>query len=268
MPVPPATAPFSPLQVSAGAFVGTLDALAQALRSGQVRPDEVPLLHITRELIARSEELSADDRAEALPPLASVIALKARLLLPQRQTVTDDGDGDSGGFADDGLSDLLEGVEALAELDTLVSFLSRRRAERSGLIAPRPLPLNLPRKQRPAAGKAGLARLVKAAQHAVREVAPPLLARERLTLADALGALRAFGLRLRHFTLLSVPISDWAERTTYFAALLEGVKEGLLSAEQATPFADIHIATLEHEAKGDTRATGDTGDTRSDLNLS
>lgn len=238
MSAPPSAA----LQVSAGGFTGTLGELGQALRMGTVLPAEVPLLDITRQVIARAQGLDPSERAEALPPLAQVIALKARLLLPQPEIQAD---ADGWETAEDDYEDVLQGVEALAELDELVGFLARRRAERVGLIAARPLPLNLPRKQRPAAGPAGLAKLLKAAQNAVREVPAPLLARERLTLAGALEALRAFGRKLGHFTLLGVPAAGWNERSTYFAALLEGVKEGDFSAEQSEPYADIAVVALK-----------------------
>lgn len=225
-------------------FSGTLTELASALRSERVRPGDVPLLSLTRELLARiaAQQLTPDEHAETLPVLAGVIALKVRLLLPRPEAPpsTENDDWDE-------LDDVLEGVEALAELGELVSFLSRRRSERAGLIAARPLDLEWPRRVRPSVGRAGLARLVKAAQGAVREVQVPLLSRERLTLAGALRALRAFGTRLRTFTFLSVPVADWGERATYFSALLEGVKDGSFSVEQAETFGDIEVRQLGEE---------------------
>ncbi|MCP6468155.1 hypothetical protein NL473_29210, partial [Klebsiella pneumoniae] len=63
---------------------------------------------------------------DLLPTLAAVIALKARLLLPQPDA--DDPEPDGGW--DEPLDDVLGGVEALAELDALVGFLAARRRER------------------------------------------------------------------------------------------------------------------------------------------
>lgn len=225
-------------------FSGTLSELAAELRSERLGPGEVPLLLLTREVLTRvaARQLTEGEHAETLPLLAGVIALKARLLLPKPEVLAAD---DAGEW--DELEDVLESVEALAELDALVSFLSQRRSERAGLIAARPLDLQLPRKARPAAGSAGLAKLVKAAQSAVREVQVPLLSRERLTLAGALRALGAFGTQLQTFTFFSVPVKDWGERATYFSALLEGVKAGMFSVEQAEPFADIEVRHLREE---------------------
>lgn len=224
-------------------FEGSLAELASALRAGRVLASEVPLLTLTREVLAWVQDLTgesaaafADHHPDLLPTLANVIALKARLLLPQPEpeALPDD-------FVDELLEEVVEGVEALAELDFLVAFLATRREERAGLLPARPVPLELPRRERRRNPQGSLARLVKAAQSAVRQVEVPLLARDRLTLADALRALRAFGKRLKTFTFRGIPAQDWGEQTTYFAALLEGVKEGNFSVQQAEAYGEIQV---------------------------
>lgn len=224
-------------------FEGSLSELASALRSGQVAPGEVPLLRLTREVLSWVEALSGpladsitDAQPELLPTLATVIAVKARLLLPPPEP--DDTAPDP---VDDLLDEVVGGVEALAELDALANFLATRRRERQGLLPARAVPLDLPRRERPSNPQGSLARLVSAARSTVRTVQVPLLARERLTLADALRALRAFGARLRTFTFRGVPTQDWGERTTYFAALLEGVKEGSFQARQDEIYGEIIV---------------------------
>ena len=236
-------------------FTGTLGELAAALRSGQVLPGEVPLLRLTREVLAWAERVTgqssaahtghwADAHPDLLPTLAGVIALKARLLLP-RPAPEDAADEWSGDYGDGGLDDVLEGVEALAELGSLVAFLAARRQAREGLLPARPAPVTLPRRERPRNPQGSLARLVRAAQNAVRQVEVPLLARERLSLADALAALRAFGSRLRVFGFWTVHAGDWGERTTYFAALLEGVKEGSFEVEQPQMYGEIRVSATQ-----------------------
>ncbi|QFP75518.1 ScpA family protein [Deinococcus sp. AJ005] len=222
------------------AFTGTLAELASALRGGRVLPQEVGLLTLTRGVLAWVQRLTGGSFAEAhpdlLPTLATVIALKARLLLPQPEPEAWHEDA-----PDELLEELLEGVEALAELDELVGFLMARRREREGLIPARPVTLDLPRRERPRNPAGSLAKLVRAAQNAVRQVNTPLLSRDRLTLADALHALRAFGTRLRHFTFWGLPAQNWNEQATYFAALLEGVKEGEFSVKQTEVYGDIAV---------------------------
>lgn len=226
-------------------FTGSLADLAAALRAGQLLPAEVPLLDLTRAVLTWAQgwrdahaRSSGGADLELLPPLATVIALKARLLLPQPEAeALPDGDPDD-------FDDVLEGVEALAELGELVRFLSERRREREGLIAARPIELHLPRRERPrkpGSAALGLDRLVRAARNAVRDVQVPLLAIERLSLAGALKALRAFAGRLGFFAFDAVPAQDWGERTTYFAALLEGVKAGDFSATQDEAYGVIQV---------------------------
>lgn len=236
---PPPAVPATGFTVRLPDFTGTLSDLASALRAGRVLPQEVPLLALTREVLAWAGTLGGGSEVspEALPALANVIALKARLLLPQPGA----DDPDPGDFADELFGEVLEGVEALAELDALVGFLAARRREREGLIPARAFPVDLPRRERRSNPQGSLAKLVRAAQNAVRQVEVPLLARDRLTLADALSALRAFGSRLRTFTFRGIPAADWGERTTYFAALLEGVKEGSFSAEQGGVYGEIQV---------------------------
>ncbi|PNY82830.1 segregation and condensation protein A [Deinococcus koreensis] len=218
-------------------FHGSLAELASALRTGRILPTEVPLLRLTREVLAWVEAVAQLNQPELLPALATVIAVKARLLLPQPEP---DDDPDVQG---DLLDEVVGGVEALAELDALVTFLSARRREREGLVPAQPVAVDLPRRERPRNPQGSLARLVRAAQNAVRQIEVPLLARDRLTLQGALNALRSFGLRLRSFTFRGIPTQDWGERTTYFAALLEGVKEGSFEARQDEVYGDIAVTS-------------------------
>ena len=249
----------SSFHVQLPAFEGTLGELAAALRSGQVLPGEVPLLHLTREVQAWAAQVTgqsptafADAHPDLLPTLAGVIALKARLLLPrpEPEDILDDWGGD------DSFDEVLEGVEALAELGLLVAFLAARRQAREGLLPARPAPVTLPRRERPRNPQGSLAKLVRAAQNAVRQVEVPLLARERLSLADALAALRAFGSRLGVFGFWTVHAGDWGERTTYFAALLEGVKEGSFQVEQPEMYGEIQVHATQSAPKEETGGEG------------
>jgi len=229
-------------------YSGDLTGLAQRLRAGSVLPAQVPLLRLTRELLAWATRFAAahpETYAELLPGLAGVIALKARLLLPAPEA---DLQGDLDDWDDDpDPGDVLGGVQALEQLGLLVQLLSQRRQARQGLIPATRLELGLPRRPGKASGKQGLEKLVKAARNAVRDVSVPLLSVERLTLQDALKALRAFAGRLGLFTFGAVPASDWGERSTYFSALLEGVKAGDFVVEQQEMYGEIVVARSERE---------------------
>gem|GEM_PF-1416098 len=231
-----------------GHYSGDLTGLAQRLRAGSVTPPQVPLLRLTRELLAwatRFAALHPETYAELLPGLAGVIALKARLLLPAPEPEPQ-GDGDNWDDDPDPGS-VLGGVQALEQLGLLVQLLSQRRQARQGLIPATRLDLGLPRRPGKASGQQGLEKLVKAARNAVRDVSVPLLSVERLTLQDALKALRAFAGRLNIFTFGSVPAQDWGERSTYFSALLEGVKAGDFVVEQLEMYGEIVVARSRTE---------------------
>lgn len=240
-------------------FTGTLSELSVTLQKGKLDPSEVPLLRLTRELLQWAQEVTgqqpvtlANSHPDLLPMLANVIALKARLLLPPPDTATNDEWNEDAEWTEwaegtETTDPTLDGVEMLAELETLVSFLSGRRKQREGVIAVRGETPKLPRKERKPNPKRSLAKLFAVAQQAVKhiDVSVPLLARERLSLNDALSALRAFGSRLKQFCFDGVPAQNWSERTTYFAALLEGVKEGTFAIQQTQQFGNIDITHLK-----------------------
>lgn len=229
-------------------FCGSLTELAALLRGGGLEPSAVPLLQLTRAVLAWAEQITgqqpaklANTHPDLLPSLAAVIALKAKLLLPVPEETDSYPDEDDWEYSEG--DPTTTGVEMLAELESLVSFLAERRKTRQNVIAVRGETPKLPRRQRKPNPNGSLSRLFAAAQQAVRQVDVPLLARERLSLSDALAALRAFGQRLGHFCFGNVTVNDWGERTTYFAALLEGIKQGDFVAEQGEQFGEIAIST-------------------------
>jgi segregation and condensation protein A len=226
-------------------FEGTLLELAAALRAGKLEPAFVPLLELTRSVLLRFETLrteleivsigSLDLASEALPHLAGVIELKARLLLPRPIKIHYEDAND----IDASLEDVLSGVEALAQLEGAIAFLRDRRKERSKLLVASPVPVNLPRKMRPLTQ--GLGDLVEAAKRRVREVNLFDLSHDRLTLPQALERLNEFGRKLKRFFFADIPAEDWGERTVLFSAMLEGVRAGELEVEQPEIYGAIEI---------------------------
>lgn len=241
-------------------FQGSLPELGTALRTGQILPNDVPLLQLTHDVLAwiqiSNTEASPqyqipdtisfiDCHPDLLPALANVIALKTRLLLPQ-PTEEEKAEVPE----DEALDELIESVETLAELDHLVAFLSIRRQDRISLIPANPIPLKLPRKEHPHHPQRSLDKLIKAAKQAVRQINTPLLSRERLTLADALYSLRELGRNLKSFSFWSITTAHWSDRTTYFAALLEGIKEGSFTVQQDDTFGKIEVYIVQDITNG------------------
>jgi segregation and condensation protein A len=238
-------------------FEGTLLELAAQLRAGKLRPIQVPLLKLTRDVLERFHALrgelelskgdvdatfrtsSLDLASEALPHLAGVIELKTRLLLPRQPSVAEEGDAN----IDADLEDVLEGVEALAKLEGAIQFLRDRRRERSLLLVAQVPPIKLPRKFKPLSRSLG--ELVKAAQRHVREVNIFDLALDRMTMPMALERLRDFGKRLKKFFFHDVPTQSWGERTVLFGAMLEAMRSGDLEATQPEQYGAIEICKLD-----------------------
>lgn len=221
-------------------FSGTLADLAGALRSGKLDPAGVPLLSLTRQVLARFTALRAslDVASEAFPALAAVIELQTRLLLPRQQRPTAPEEIDD---AERPLTQVLEGVEALARLEGAIHFLRDRRRARARLLPAAAPPLGYPRRTRPAGS---LGQLVAAAKRRALVLPSLDLALDRLTLADALERLRAFARRVRLFFLHDVPAGSWAERAVTLAAFLEGVRSGELEGEQGEAYGPIQVRAL------------------------
>ena len=238
-------------------FEGTLLELAAQLRAGKLRPIQVPLLKLTRDVLERFHALrgelelsqgdldatfrtsSLDLASEALPHLAGVIELKTRLLLPRQPNIAEEGDTN----IDADLEDVLEGVEALAKLEGAIQFLRDRRRERSLLLVAQVPPIKLPRKFKPLSRSLG--DLVKAAQRHVREVNIFDLALDRMTMPMALERLRDFGKRLKKFFFHDVPTQSWGERTILFGAMLEAMRAGDLEASQPEQYGAIEIRKID-----------------------
>ncbi len=220
-------------------FSGNLEGIALALRAGTLTPADVPLYHLAKQALERFQilrRLDPERAAEALPQMAVVVLLKARLLLPKTPTLEPEA-GDP-----DPLEEVLESVSRLAELEGWVTFLSQRRFERKNIVAAPPLELSLPRRERDEKSRnRGLLRLLEVARQTVREVKLEDLVRDRTTLTDAYQILVSFANRFKRFFFSKITVTDWAERTVYFTALLEGIKVGQLEGHQESPYSDIEI---------------------------
>lgn len=217
-------------------FSGTVSELAGALRSRTLQPRDVDLYRLVRDYLSYFEELAGSDleiASEALPRVAQVIELKLRLLLPRPSDMTDE---EAEAVA---LEEALEAVALLEELEHAIDFLRRRRQERRLVVrarAPRP-PYDRP--PRPlTVSKDDLARLagryrlggyfeISSAGMTVATVSAQLLKRMRTGLKGLLFAL--MGAR------------DWPTKTLTFAAMLELVKQGRITAVQTVPFGPIEV---------------------------
>jgi segregation and condensation protein A len=227
-------------RVRLGTFEGTLGELARALRSERLQPEAVDLLALVRDCLEYFEATAGSDldlASEALPPLAQVIELKVRLLLPHPPRADEDD-------ADSGRVEALEAVETLVRLEAAIAFLRARRERRRHLLPARGITPSFPRPARPL--DLAVAHLAAVAAR-YRVTSYFEIARERLSVPEAMRRLltRLRSLGRAGLRAVTAP-GDWATRTVYFVGLLELIREGRVRAEQAAPYEEIEL-TLERE---------------------
>jgi segregation and condensation protein A len=246
----------APFRVHLSAFEGTLAELAQALRSRRLTPGQVDLLLVVREVLARFQAFAARDldrATEALPPAATVVELKARLLLPRPPRPAEEED-------EAARADALAAVAALEALEDAIAELRARRERRRHLLPARAPAPPYARSVRPL----GIA-LDRLTELAARLRPGPYfeLVRERLTVSAAIGRildrLRP-GQRSRFDEL--VEDATWATRTVYFAGALELVREGRCRLHQPEAFGPIEVegAHARRAAAGAASARAGEGD--------
>lgn len=225
-------------RVETPAFSGTLGELAQALRSAELRPQDLDLYQLVKAYLAYFHALAERDldlASEGLPGVARVIELKLRLLLPRPPREPEEEAAL--------VEEALEAVTLLEDLESAISFLRQRREARRIVLparAPRP---DYPRPARPLA--VGVDRLQQLAAR-YRLSAYFELALERFSMADAMRSLLKRLKKLRRGRLAELTEhGSWSALSVTFAGMLELYKEGKLRAEQHEPFGPIELELAE-----------------------
>lgn len=238
---PPPPSAGNGYMVRLGVFEGTLGELARALRSERLEPEAVDLLALVRDYLEYFEATAGSDldlASEALPPLAQVIELKVRLLLPRPPRADEDD-------TDPGRVEALEAVETLVRLEAAIAFLRARRERRRHLLPARGIAPSFPRPARPLDLAVGH---LAAVASRYRGTSYFEIVRERLSVPEAMRRLltRLRSLGRAGLRAVTAP-GDWATRTVYFVGLLELIREGRIRAEQAAPYEEIELM-LERES--------------------
>ncbi|MEM7738391.1 MAG: hypothetical protein AAF267_21655 [Deinococcota bacterium] len=241
-----------PFRYQLADFTGSLGELAQALRSDTLSVHQLNVSQLVTEYLAYYRQQAANDlelATETLPEMARVIELKARFLLPRPAKLADE----------DTKQAVIKVVLELEAVENALLFLRQQRQARKHLLTaktPRP---EYPRRRRPL-GKPALTKLSQlAARYQVSNYFE--LAIERLSIPVAMRRLRKLMAKVQITTLgaltqqaylqdtpevaSSEPTSlPWLTRVVYFAGMLELVKEGKLTAQQASYEDEI---VLEHQ---------------------
>lgn len=224
-------------------FTGSVAELAHALRSRSLAPESLDLYQLVKSYLSYLDAFAATDlelATEALPRVAQVLELKIRLLLPRPPREEQD--------AEASLEEALEAVVLLEELEGAIEFLKRRRQERRIVVPAKARRPDYPREVRPQSASPGdLARL--AGRYRIGGYFE--LAIERSTIASAVrDILRVLRNRVSGSLYALVGARTWEQRTVAFAAMLELVREGRITARQEETYGDIIVT--EPQAVEDT----------------
>lgn len=239
-----------PFVVELERFRGPLDLLLHLIRSQDIDVFDIPIARITSQFqaaLARGlERLSLDRAGEFLEMAATLVRIKAQLLLPRPEGIEWD---------EDPRSELVRRLLEYEHFQDVARHLTAAEAQRSrhfakGYVEPRPPPAVRREELR-----VGLEELLEAAARIPEPVPPPVhLAPTRTVTVEEkislLGRLLREAKRLA-FERLFRPWGTRPHAVASLLACLELARRQILRIEQTKPFSSIWILPRrEHEEEG------------------
>ncbi len=232
-------------QIHLPVFDGPFDLLLHLIREEQVDIYDIPIARITDqylEYLARMEELDLDIASEFLVMAATLLTIKARMLLPRPQTE----EGEEEDARAELVHDLLEYMrfkEAAAQMSQLRETSSRliRRPNEQELY------VNLFSEENPLSGKTLSdlqAAFDKVLEKAAKKETVFSIQREQVTLRDKLDQLfslitgREQGVR---FSDAFTGCVSRMELVVTFLALLELIRQRVIRVSQDNQFGEIYM---------------------------
>lgn len=227
-------------------FEGPLDLLLYLIRREEVSIYDIPIARITEQYLAYLEDLPAlelDRAADFLVMAATLLHIKARMLLPRPPRADPGAEEEAAAEAEDPRAALVRQLEAYQRYKELAAELARLEAEAAH---------SYPRGWHPPAGRGpaplagvGLADLVAAFRRLLeRREAWREVPREAVRLGDRLRAIRdALAARPEgvRFEELFPDGASRLEVVVTFLALLELIRQRHVTARQERPFGSILI---------------------------
>lgn len=234
-------------------FEGPFDLLLHLIRENQVEISDIPIAEITAQYLdylQAMEEMDLEIASSFVVMAATLLTIKARMLLP---LPTVDGDEEGADARSELVHDLLEYLrfkEAAGEMSNLRALSSRRVTRPNE----QELYLNLFSAENPLAGKT-LADLQTAFDQVLRRAAArgePILSirREQVTLRDKLEQLfRLIQAQPQGvaFSAVFSSCSSRMEMIVTFLALLELARQRVIRVSQGQMFAEIYLYAGELE---------------------
>jgi segregation and condensation protein A len=236
------------LEVFLEAFEGPLDLLLYLIRRQNLDILDIPIAEITRQYahyIDLMKEMQFELAGEYLVMAATLAEIKSRMLLPRAAT---DQDGDE----EDPRAELVRRLQeyerfkkAAGDIDEL-ERMERDVSSASADVAERKVVTKLPEitlKELLVAFKEAIERSDMFAHHHVQR--EPLSVRERMS--QVLVAIS--GERYVGFSSLFDPAEGRMGVTVTFLAILELLKETLISVVQSEPYGPIHVKAAQSQTR-------------------
>jgi segregation and condensation protein A len=229
-----------PFLVELDRFQGPLDLLLHLIRAQDIDIFDIPIAHITRQFQAviagGLDDMSLERAGEFLEMAASLVRIKAQLLLPRPEKLD---------WEEDPRAELVRRLLEYEHFQDVVHVLERAEAQRGrhfgkGYVSDRPAPEGmLPELD------VGMADFLEAASR-IPEPPPPIRVRpptRSVTVAEKVSLVRRLFEKAKRiaFERLFEPWGTRAHATAAFLAALELARQQVLRIEQSKPFAPIWL---------------------------
>ena len=232
-------------QIQLPVFEGPFDLLLHLIKANQVDIYDIPIAEITAqylEYLQQMQELDLEIASSFLVMAATLLSIKARMLLPNPTAEEEEEDVRSSLVHD--LLEYMQFKEAAQSMAVLRDLSSRRIARPNE----QELYLNLFRAENPLDGKT-LADLQSAFYKVLSRIDKPLdeimhIERERVTLRDRLDYLYQLILQNRTGLAFSQAFASCDSRTCIivtFLALLELIRQQVIRVNQGQQFGEIFL---------------------------
>jgi segregation and condensation protein A len=229
----------SPIRVQLPAFQGPLDLLLHLIQREEIEISDIPIARITKEYLDTLDlmrELDLEVAGEFLVMAATLMRIKARMLLPPAITDEEEEDPREG---------LVRQLLEYRRFKAAAGDLERLEGERR-LLFDRGAPAQLEDPEDGELQPVSLFRLLDALKNVLQREKPPIvhtITAEPITLEEAIAVIRAQlsrGNALFEEVLAEFPTR--LEKITAFLALLELLKQEQITVAQEELFGPIWIA--------------------------
>jgi len=235
----------SPIRVRIPVFEGPLDLLLHLIQQNEIEITDIPIAKITRQYLETLElmqELDLEVAGEFLVMAATLMRIKARMLLPPAATEEEE----------DPRQSLVRQLLEYSRFKEAAQGLSGLESERR-LLYERGAPAQLENPEERELLPVSMFRLLDALRSVLSRQLPPIVhtvVAEPMSLEEAIGLMRsqlADRPRLLFAELLESFVSR-LEKITAFLGLLELLKQGAIAATQEALFGPIWIELREDAA--------------------